>query len=395
MLKTNNVITLQMIEESLEIQKWLQQFSPGDVNTAKSLLCHLKFVTRDQYSNWLLSKLNGFAGNKYAVYAVRKFEKGVTTLWSDNGQVRDRPAKALGSEDFVGSLIEDASRRKEEIFVSHPSLSVLRSEKIRDILLVDDSIGSGKRVSDFIQLMTNCRTFNSWWSYGFIRIHVLSYARTIESEKRILSSLSGSDHGKRKYRISEKIRFHGDSVYDSHNLQKRWGKSFGLILDLCGSLKKIRKDRRKGFGNVMASLIFYHSVPNNIPGMLYCDTKGWIPLFPDRCVPTWMINMLEHKSRKAQSIKHARKYKLTVNDEERQVLFNIKKGIRTKASMARRLDCDLDIVSHLLEKLVNFDLITADYRLTKAGYGFCFDLDAKNKIVPDYSLYVPKTWCTD
>lgn len=387
-------LTIEMLESSYEILEWIEQFDYRNTLAAKLLLCRLQFICRDDFSKWLIDKLSSYIkAQPVAVYSVRKFRKNCKSLWQENGRVQPRPAQTQGSEDLVASVIVNANRMYNNVFIDHPSLNELKKQKVRNIILVDDSIGSGKRVLDFIKLMTNNKTFLSWWSGGYITIHIVSYARTIQSEKKILHDTPGSDHGIRKIRLSDKLKFDSNIIYDAYNLHRRWGNNSEQILTLCNSIRKIKKDRRKGFGNVMGNLIFYHSVPNNIPGLLFSTSKGWKPLFPNRNLPNWFINLIEGNY---VSKKHNEKYKLQVKDEIVIILKNIKKGLRTKAALSRRMDSDIIIIERLINESIKSGFITRQIRLTKAGLNF-LKAQKKGKYItePNYSLYIPKSWCVD
>jgi hypothetical protein len=157
-------------------------------------------------------------------------------------------------------------------------------------------------------------------------------------------------------------------------------------------MRKISKDIRKGFGGVMGNLIFYHSVPNNIPGMLFSNSKGWKPLFPDRTLPNWFIKILEGKysTKKNNS-------KIHISNESINLLENIKSGMRTKASISRRMDSDIIIINDLIKEVLEAGLITKELRLTKTGFNLLQERRKQktNKQEPNYSLYIPKSWCVD
>jgi hypothetical protein len=383
------------IENSPEIRKWLSQFSTDDVLAAKSLLSRLEFISRDEFADWLESKLKKYSGSgsPAAVYAVRKFRKNAKFLWNKQGATQHRPAQTQGSEDLVSSVISKSNKGNEEPFLDHPSLAQLRIKKVRSIILVDDSIGSGKRVVDFIQLMTNCKTFLSWWSGGYVRIHILSYARTSQAERLILESIPGSDHGLRKHPISSKIKFDSDIVYDARNLRRRWGRNSQPILSLCSTIKKIAKDRRKGFGDIMGNLVFYHSVPNNIPGMLHSRRQGWKPLFPDRSLPQWVPALLEASGNASQQASSA-PHQLQVSENMGEILCLIKSGIRSTASLSRRLDCSDAITQGLITQAVQLGFISSKNRLLKAGENYVHEKGKlRPRTDPEYLLYIPQSWC--
>ena len=390
-------LSLESIDQSQDIQTWLTQFSVDDRLTVKSMLSRLEFISRKEYSVWLTKALSLYSDlNHVAIYSVRKFREEEKCLWQEDGKTQPRPASTQGSEDFVSSIISNANRQHDNCFLDNPSLPDLRKYRVRDIILVDDSIGSGKRISDFIRMMTNSKTFLSWWSFGFIMFHIVSYARTIQSERFIQTHLVGSDHGKRKYRVSSKLEFNSYVVYDVENKQGRWGDNSQSIQSLCISNKKIEKRFRQGFGEVMGNIIFYHSVPNNVPGILFQRSDKWRPLFPGRVLPEWLITLLENQDSLSQSVGVITRSFPLSNDLIR-LLQLVKTGVRKEKSLAYQLECDIQIVQRLINSALSLGLIIPNIRLTKAGKDLLL-ARKKYSIYKErynYSLYIPQSWCVD
>ncbi len=392
-------LTYDAIESSPRILKWLAQFSTRNQSVAKSLLMRLRFVSRDSYSDWLRETLFSLPQDRiYAMYAVRKLGNR-KNFFDASGAVCSRPGTTLGSEDLVYSLIANEVRGNESRFTDHPSLNAMKSERIHNVLLLDDSIGSGKRISDFIIAMMQHKSFKSWWSYGFIRFHILSFARTCEAEKAIISNIPGSDHPLRKCPVSSKIQFMSEIVYSKKQLVSRWGKEYQSILDLCDSQKSIRKERRRGFGETMSNIIFYHSVPNNIPGLLYSRANKWQPLFHRRSMPEWIISLLDNQTnfRSSRSAHFLNRLRVTrLPDDLLNLLSLIKSGIRRVTTLALRMDCGTEVVHAMIEKAEQAGLITSKLRLTEAGIKSW----KRDRIPKDFNekherpLYVPTSWCT-
>lgn len=237
----------------------------------KELLGQLRFVDENCYATWFNNEIDLLPkGDRYALFSVRKFEE-VQTIWGDgpNGDTIARPGHSLGSEDFVCSLIGRVVRARRDTLFDHPSLAEIRENRIHNFMLVDDGIGSGDQVAKFIRAMVKHRTFVSWWNLGLVKIHVTSFVRTLQSEAKIVCGVPGSDHPKRKFGKSSKIFFRSKTVYcvDTPNL--RWGENHRAIYDLCANTVQVPRWSRLGYGNVMSNRIFLHSVPNNLPGMLW------------------------------------------------------------------------------------------------------------------------------
>ncbi|TXH14672.1 MAG: hypothetical protein E6R00_08630 [Gammaproteobacteria bacterium] len=376
------------IDASPEIRRWLSQFPEAHRTTAKLLLSRLQFVSRDAYSAWLQRVVAGFPNGKtYALYSVRKLEKGLP-LWNDKGDIVARPGDSLGSEDLVYSLVANLARANPQVLLDHSSLSELRDKKVHDYLLIDDSIGSGDRVSGFINAMLSHPTFLSWWNFGLVKIHVVSFARPCEADAKIIANIKGSDHGKRKFRKSSKVDFTSEMVYSTDWLEGRWGENHQQVIHLCHSQTKIPTRRRLGYGGVMSNLVFYHSVPNNIPGVFWCTNDKWQGLMPGRAMPDWLLALLD-KTPLVTSEGATSK-----SDEVVRLLALIKRGVRSSRSIAARLGVDHKYAVGLVRCAQQMGLLTPQVRLTTAGLNILKHADS-NHVLPVWnrSLYIPSSWC--
>lgn len=377
-----------VIEASPEIHRWVGQFPDGQRSTAKLMLSRLKFVSRDIYSAWLQRVVAALPSGKiYALYSVRKLENGLP-LWNEDGEIVARPGDSLGSEDLVYSLVANLARANPQTLLDHPSLAELREKKVHDYVLIDDSIGSGDRVSGFINAMLNHPTFLSWWSFGFIKIHVVSFARPREAEAKIVAKIIGSDHGKRKYRKSSKVDFTSDMVYETDWLEGRWGENYEQVIQLCRSQTKIPTKRRLGYGEVMANLVFYHSVPNNIPGTLWFTNDKWQGLMPGRAVPEWLLVLID------QPPFVASEGATSISGEVVRLLALVKRGVRSSRSIAARLCVDHKYAVGLICSAQEMGLLTPQVRLTTAGLNRLKHADSTLALpVWNRSLYIPSSWC--
>ena len=371
----------EMILASKEIQEWLNQFPEEKKSTALNSLHKLRFVPIDTYSQWLNSTLESLPNTQYAVYVVRKFDASVASLWKENGEVLERPAEALGSEDLVYGILANIRKSHKEKIYDHPSISILKSESIHNIVLIDDSIGSGDRVSDFIKLMMNNKTIKSWNSLNLLHFHIISFSRMKQSETVILNAFPCMEHWKHKYPKTSKVTFRSRLNFDRDALSTRWGNQFASFIDLFGSITNISKFARRGYKNSMSNIVFYHSVPNNIPGIFWFENEKWKPLFPQRSFGTWLQPLLERAT------------KVTGNEYSPlmvQFLSLIKIGFRNSSSLAIRLNLDHAPLAELYEYAKRLGLITASNRISEAGRNYLINnATLSKKKIYDRSMYIP------
>lgn len=379
-------LSLDMIESCQEVKTWLDQFRVNKRATAIDLLLKLRFVTRDVYAEWLKTTLSGTSKAQCAFYAVPKTDN-IHYIWDKCGKVVGRTSTSSGSEDLVLSVISQIKKGNQQ-FLDHPDLEELKNRKIRDIVLIEDSIGSGQRVISYIKLMFNNKTLMSWWSLGLIRLHLVAFSRIYESESRIIESVPGSNHPKRKFRKASKIKFHGLLAYPEGEGFKRWGTNYQNILDLCDSIPLGHGSYHRGYGNMMANIVFFHSVPDNLPGLLWDQGNNWNALFPNRSIPEWLPSLLEGNSFVQQQKK--------LSDSLLIILRLVKRGISNEHSLARVIGFDISVLRQILSRGRDSGFLTENNRLTETGWQV---VRAEIQEVPldrfDRSLYVPQVWCVD
>ena len=378
-----------MIGASPEIQRWLTQFHERDRVTATDLLLKLRFVTTDTYSEWLRTKLSAIGQHPCALYAVRKMIDD-QNVWDQSGRITPRPGASLGSEDLVSSVIANFTKSLRANILDHPSIDEIKNRRIHKIVLLDDSIGSGDRVADFMLRMLSNSTLRSWWSFGWIRFHIIAFARTIEAEGVILEAMPGSDDYRRRFPKSRKISYVSHLRYGKSLMHERWGENHQNILNLCRSQKKVPGNFRLGYRATMSNLVFYHSVPNNLPGVVWYDSERWPALFPRRVLPTWLPLLLDDRR-----LKRTRDARGVVSESMLSVLRLIKKGIRSDHSLSASLGVDTEVLRRMISAARISGFVTGTNRLTESGVRATrMSTDAKNDVARyDRSVYIPKSWC--
>jgi hypothetical protein len=320
---------------------------------------------------------------------VRKFDEAIGSYWDAQGNPPGRPAESQGSEELVHSVLGNLCKAGDERFMDHPGINMLRQRRVRNIVLIDDSIGSGQRVSDFINLLMKSKTILSWWSFGLIKICVVTFIRTYRAEDRIRKCLPGSDHHTRVYRKSDKLHFLGRYHFDDEKFELRWGENATQILNLCDSVQDVPGWAQRGYGGVMSNQVFYHSVPDNTPGILWNAANGWVPLMPNRSFPSWLATLLG-----GQAVAEIPSSNSSVNRSVLAVLLAAQKGIRAKKSISRAIGLDSSVTEGLVVKAQAAGFLNQSNRLTEAGKQTIWDSkDELRNIEFDRSLYVPKKWC--
>lgn len=195
------------------------------------------------------------------------------------------------------------------------------------------------------------------------------------------------------------MSFDSDIVYDANALQARWGGQADAIQALCRSETAIKANRRLGYGGVMSALVFYHSIPNNLPGILWSKSGGWIPLFPSRSLPGWCVRLLEQPFTPTPGATGHGRVHRAIDSDTFSVLVNIRRGVRTDAGIGMRMDCDIRLVRLLIERCLAAGFVSDSLRLTQAGRDALKKKEkrTKRKSTDDNwnrALYIPTSWCT-
>lgn len=370
-------LTDEQIESSREIQNWLSQFETTDYSTAKNLLLQLMFVSENSFMLWIKKFLNEFSHN-IAVYPIVKLQD--QPFWDDNGNIVKREYKGQGSEDVIFSIMANCCKSKNHLF-NCPSTNVLKDKKIRHIFLLDDSCNSGERVCEFLQEFLKNKAIRSWYSYNLIKIHIVSFAVSDEAEKNILSFVRGKTKRHRKIKIREKIFFHSHFKYNKNDYFFRWGDDYEAIKSFCQKTL-FNKSYKLGYHDSMSNIIFFHSIPNNLPGCLWLNKKWkYKALFPRREVPSWLIELFNGQQQQP----------VTINKNIYSILFLIKKGLRKNISIATRLNLDISLVDNYLKTAEQSGFITSNNSLTNIGNSALMKKDI-NLYQYNWGLYLPQKW---
>lgn len=392
-------LTLNQVDYSPEINDWLLQFKDAeDKIIAKNMLLRLRFVSKDTLTQWLKETLKQIklSYTKHAIYAVRKLEKPTTdkgtnhhqkVYFDKHGKVPLRPGESQGSEDLINSVVSNflKANTQKNVFFDHPSIETLRSEQIKHLILVDDSIGSGKRINEFINAMLANRTFKSWWSFGWLKITIISYTRNKAAETLIYSGIKENLKASRKYRNTDKISFVSARVYANDNIKQTWGNDSDKFYGLCQRTTAISKNYRLGYNSTFSNIVFLHSAPNNLPGIFWFHSHRWQGLMPCRSIPSWLIELLTSSSALSKS--------KPLSNELVELIQLVKKGIRSITSLALRLNIDTLYAKKLLKQAKDLGLITSDKRLTEYALEKLHSIKKNTEVEKfNYELYIPSSW---
>lgn len=368
-------------------QKWLKQFDPIDQDTAITLANSLTLISHSEFSQNLQELISATAmqiSGKVALFAIRELEKiepkdywsnpiytpyyEQVTISSDGQSVSSVEASSdLGSEAIVAHIIRQLCRLEPQKYLNHPTPENMRNNRCDAIIFIDDFIGSGGRVNDFLSSFWLERSITSWHSFKYIDFHVLAYSGTETGIRRV---------NRHKSRPNIHIHVDAPTVYGMFWPEKKKEK----VLSLCEKYgHRSRKHMWLGYKQGMASIIFEHGCPNNTPAILW-ETRGWTGLFPNRTVnssadsvfPSEIvrgdpIQILDHIGQK----KLAKSGALSRSGQVGQVILTflamIAKGQRKRSSLCFALDISTKNYERILTKCIKWQFITPQKRITPKG----------------------------
>lgn len=282
---------LRLSEHPLS-QQWLAQFRTSEDRVlAAQLINQLKLVSSREFEAGIeqaLTNLQSQLQTTIAVYPIAPpipddiasydaFTGGVPK--DENSQSREiGRRRKFGSEDRVGHVLAKLQDRfKRGTGASSiecaPTLTQLKTQGIRHIVLVDDVCGSGKRITDYWQSIP--RHIKSLLSLKRYELWIVLYAMTPKGKSALARAMPN-------FPLSHLI-----AVLPVTDLQ---GLLAPELRTLCENYAELIDMKSSGFGYRGSScpIVFEHGCSNNLPVILWAKRKGWEGLFPNRSIPTAM-----------------------------------------------------------------------------------------------------------
>lgn len=383
--------------------EWVQQFDKTDQETARAMLGLIHFVTSADLQAWINSGIEqircAILDGPLALYAIREVERDAVYLPLDPAMRPEAaPGADIGSEGATARILRDINDPSRQVF-SHPSIEVLRTNRVHDIVFVDDTAGSGRRTQKFIQAFYAHPTIKSWVSVGLLRFHIVAYVSTPRAEQYIISQCDIASlrlkrkyyaiskgghpcvrHKKRTSPASSTIHFVANA-----NAFPRIA-SVDRIKELCqkyGRRHSLPSNYWLGFRKSFTLVVYDHGCPNTAPAILWAQTDTWNALFPGRKVDlphgyrVSSYDWLPFESESGRNIQSG-------------LLKELARGVRNIDHLSRCTGYSKDDIRSALRVLRDHDLITPRGRLTTAGAKTARALQpVRTSKLIDISTYLP------
>lgn len=376
---------------------WLSQFDVLDKEMAISIANNLTLVSHIELERNLIAKIEAVAAEipeGVALFAVRELkrdQKGyLIPYYSQVSSADGKSVNALsesadqGSEARVAHIVRQLCRSNPAKYLNHPTIAAMRESKCDAILFIDDFIGSGQRVEEFMYSFWLEPTVVSWLSGKQISFHIVTYLGLNES----IESLGRQKSKPTIHIYRDAPTFNNNAWSDGKkDLAKKLFSKYGRIAN------SKRKNMWWGFKEGLAAIIFEHGCPNNTPTILWepdFSKSGWIGLFPNRTVTTEVASVFPAEIKRGDPIqiltemgqaKIVKSGALSRRGEAGKlillVLELITKGQRKRSTLSFATGLNVDLVEKLVGKCIKWEFITSQRRITSKGLA---ELDAARKI---------------
>lgn len=384
-------------------KKWISQFEPLDQEIAIAVANSLTLVSHTEFERNLVGKIESIATQvigTVGLYAVRelKTHEQITEFGpmdsaipffsqvesSDGNSVNALSSSSnQGSEARVANIIRQLCKSNPDKFLNHPTIKRLRDTKCDTILFVDDFIGSGGRVREYLTSFWIEPTIVSWLSGKQIDFQVITYSGTEDGIEFV------SQHKSKPcvhiYRDAPTFHTFFWGVQKKEKVRKLCEK-YGRIAN------KKHQNMWWGYKEGMAALVFEHGCPNNTPAILWepkFKGSGWDGLFPNRVVSSDVASVFPPEIVQGDPIqilsdigqsRLARSGTLLRCGAAGQIILTalalIAKSKKKRSTLCFATDINTDQYERLIEKCIQWEFITPQRRITPKGLA---ELDAARK----------------
>ena len=392
-------------------QEWLSQFKPEDREIAEKIIKSLTLISHNEFNRSIQKLLNKQAQqNEVTAFFVAREIKpfgNYFELFYDKDKKRIDALDSgsdHGSEALMASIIRNYCENNPNIFLNHPTLEEMKERKCRSVVIVDDFIGTGGRISTVLSSLWVSKTIRSWFSSKLIKFSILAYAGTDNGLERVINN---------KRAPTLNITRSSPSFYKMPLRRMLINK----IEELCRNYgrKTYKKSFSLGFKKSMASIVFEHRCPNNAPAILWAENRelaDWKALFPYRNVDTEERSVFPNEVSKpnpTEILEEIGQYNLARSsflqklgdhgDNIIMILALVSQGRRRKSALSFATGLDEGFCAEALVNCIEWGFISPTYRITdkgkaelKAARTFKSYLGNIKKTLPDLGedYYYPK-----
>ena len=250
---------MRLSEHPLALE-WLGQFDARDLQIGRLLLDSLKLVSHSDLEASIAKVIDGILASTSSYLAIFPVDEALID-----------PESKPGSSGRLAHEATNLARVFPDRILVQPKAAEMRAKLVKNIVLLDDFVASGKRVRDFWKVWAT-PTIRSWLSYGVCRLWVAGYAIHEVGMETILKRITylKIDHTRFEINLSASGPY--------------WPR---VVLDFCeqNASRTELPIYPFGIGHLGAPIVFEHGCPDNCPVVLWKGGKSFRPLFPNRGIP--------------------------------------------------------------------------------------------------------------
>lgn len=355
-----------------DVKSWLDQFDLPDRYVAEHMLRRIRYVSFEEVERWLQSSVNCLLeeirqiSGKSAVAIIPVSKPFIHSFNKDK-----EPKSPNDSSGRIAHSLKNLQRNLPEYVELSPRLESMRERKVRNIIFVDDFVGTGNRFSKFWKEMVS-PSVKSWSSRGWCKIWVLTFAAHRSGIRRIFrNNKHVSSH-----RFRSEIEIDESIFLSSESMRAVLGK-YGQAL---GASSQVM-----GYGGLASPIVFQYGCPNNVPLIFWCRPSqarrdSWRPIFYNRNVSEGVYALFSGEvARDAlpEELWMAGHYSLALNVLERLVDFGTSHqwllvlGLLEKRKKIEKIRSVMILsdaaFAELLESLKSGGLVDESFGITRFG----------------------------
>lgn len=278
------------IKKITGVNRWIEQFELVDRYSAELLLQSLTYVSFEDFEKAIQVKVekivNEIRLDNNTIIAVFPVSKNTINKFNNNKQ--NKPAN--DSSGRIGHILKNLERKLPKKIEVSPRVLSMSKSKVRNIIYVDDIIGSGNR---FLKFWKNdvSKSIKSWVSGGYCKIWLVSHTIHKEGKSKILKNLKAIDDS----RLVCENFINVSPLLKNTNLKN-------LIIKYGARTNK--PSASLGYSGNCSPVIFQYGCPNNAPALLWASgnpnsndngiTLGrWDALFSERSIDSSLYKLFE------------------------------------------------------------------------------------------------------
>lgn len=401
------------------VRAWVEQFDEADRASAATLATLIKLVPGDVFRRELTACLQGrldTCSTPIALYneserrkwngvphrlfqekarangkgkgqkTIRAFGKAGPALVPRQRQV----AEEIGSEGVVGNILTQFHRANRKTVLLSPGPDAIRESGARRFILVTDFIGSGDRVTSYLNAAWRLRSVRSWWSRREskgLHFEVVAYAGTEAGVAAV-----------RKHATAPLVKL----VTQCPTIESVFPPAqYKVVKSLCERYA-IAGSHPLGYGDAGVLLAFDHGMPNNAPAILWKGGRHWTGLVPGRTTSAITSPFQEGLTEDQEQVRIETAARVSSvgqtmapTDMNTIVLSALRRSPRRPEALSGRLGLKIDDVVVALAQLKRWGWINDDHQLSERGRTIASRLvkQDRNRPLPSpkRKMYFPKS----